>query len=115
VNAISTGEITLHRTPLEMLSHLSRSFPGLDEGEASCLILAKEKSWKIATDDGAAKKYIERDLNATYIVTTFNILAECVELGYLTREKALGLISTMENEANFVYNTEDYDDFKRSL
>jgi len=58
-NAIKKRQIALHKTPIEMVAHLGKSFPGLDEGEASCLMIAKEKSWKIATDDGAAKNYIK--------------------------------------------------------
>lgn len=113
--AIKNKEIFLHKTSIDMIAHLGKSFPGLDEGEASCLILAKEKSWKIATDDGAAKNYIKKELNDLYIITTFNILVECINRGYINKSEAKNLIREMESKANFTYNQEDYKDFMNQI
>jgi hypothetical protein len=82
-------------------------------------MIAKEKSWRIATDGTVQqrkeKTYIKKELNPLYIVTTFNILAECVGLGYVKKKEVLLLIKEMEVQANFIYNKDEYDAFVRQL
>jgi len=112
---IEKKKIVLHTTSIDMIAHLEKSFPGLNVGEASCLVLAKEKSWKVATDDSKAKMYIKKDLNKMYIVTTFDILVQCTQAGNINKKGALQLIKDMENKANFVFNQIEYDEFLNKL
>jgi predicted nucleic acid-binding protein len=103
--AIDVGCVVIHRTPIT----------DFHPGEASCFVLAKEKSWKIATDDGAAKRFVARDLGAAYVVTTFDILIEMVALGQLEKNRLLDVVTRMENEAFFLYTEADFQQFQARL
>jgi predicted nucleic acid-binding protein len=113
--AIDVGSVVIHRTPIDKIDHLMKSFTDFHPGEASCFVLAKEKSWKIATDDGAAKRFVARDLGAAYVVTTFDILIEMVALGQLEKNRLLDVVTRMENEAFFLYTEADFQQFQARL
>lgn len=113
--AIHSGSVAIHKVPLEKINHLTRSLTNFDLGEASCLVLAKEKSWKVATDDGAAKRLVKSDLGAAYLLTTFDILIEMVNLSLLEKGKVLDLVTRMETDANFLYPEDEFKEFKKRL
>ncbi|MDG6998842.1 MAG: hypothetical protein JRN15_06985 [Nitrososphaerota archaeon] len=66
--AIDEQQIIVHEITLEQVKYLEKSYSNLHAGEASCIELARENSWRIATDDGAAKAVITQMLNKTYVV-----------------------------------------------
>ncbi len=113
--SIDTGSVVIHKTPIDKIEYLMRSFTHFHPGEASCLVLAKEKSWKMATDDGAAKQFVARDLGPAYIMTTFDILLEMVALGQLEKNRLLDVVTRMENEAYFLYTEADFKQFENRL
>ena len=113
--AIDAGSVVLHRVPTDKIDHLIRSFSDFHLGEASCLVLAKEKSWKVATDDGAAKRFVTSDLGPVYLMTTFDILLEMVNLGQLEKGRALDLVTRMDTEADFLYPEDEFKEFKKRL
>lgn len=47
--AIDQGQVIEHEIPLDEVVHLEKTFSNLHAGEASCIQLAKDRSWKIAT------------------------------------------------------------------
>jgi len=59
--------------------------------------------------------YIKKELNPLYIVTTFNILADCVVSGYIKKKDAFQLIKDMEDKASFIFNKDEYNEFVRKL
>jgi len=113
--AIDAGSVVLHRVPTDKIDHLVKSFSEFHLGEASCLVLAKEKSWKVATDDGAAKRFVTSDLGPVYLMTTFDILLEMVNLGQLEKGRALDLVTRMDTEADFLYPEDEFKEFKKRL
>jgi len=113
--AIDAGSIVIHKIPIEKIDHLVRSFTGFHPGEASCFVLAKEKSWKIATDDGAAKRFVASDLGAAYLMSTFDILLEMVALGQLEKSRLLDVVTRMEKEADFLYSETNFKQFEERL
>jgi predicted nucleic acid-binding protein len=113
--AIDAGSVVIHKIPIDKIDHLMKSFADFHLGEASCLVLAKEKSWKIATDDGAAKRFVARDLGATYLMTTLDILLEMVALGKLEKSRTPDVVTRMEKEADFLYTETDFKQFEDRL
>lgn len=113
--AIDAGSVVIHKTPIDKIEHLMKSFSDFHPGEASCFVLAKERSWKIATDDGAAKRFVAKDLGTAYVITTFDILLEMLSLGQLERSRVLDVVTRMENEAYFLYNEADFKKFEAGL
>lgn len=114
--AIADGEVEEHQIPIEQVRHLEKSFSSFNAGEASCFVLAKQESWRIATDDGAAKAFVRRELGSPYVVTTFDILLEAIGLGIISKSQAESLLSEMEVKAHFVYKIQDeYKSFTQTL
>ncbi|MBF8295113.1 MAG: hypothetical protein HW389_1658 [Bacteroidetes bacterium] len=113
--AVDAGSVVIHKIPVEKIKHLTKSFTGFHPGEASCFVLAKDKSWKIATDDGAAKRFVASDLGAAYILTTFDLLLEMVALGQLEKSRLLDVVTRMEKEADFLYSETDFKQFEERL
>jgi predicted nucleic acid-binding protein len=113
--ALASGKIVEHTTDLERLAHLTKSFSSFDEGEASCLLLAKEQTWRIATDDGAARAYVTQQMGAAYVVSTFDILSAANSMGYLTKKQAISLVADMEANAHFQHTVSSYKTFISSL
>ncbi|MBM4169933.1 MAG: hypothetical protein FJ215_12380 [Ignavibacteria bacterium] len=113
--AIDEHKVEVHKISLEEIQHLVKSFSNFDEGEASCFKLAKEKNWRVATDDGAAKALVRRELGNLYVVTTFDILLEAVDLGFLTKDQARQLIEDMASKADFQYSNQEFGGFIERL
>lgn len=113
--AIDTGSVVIHKVPMDQVNHLTKSFTAFHLGEASCFVLAKEKSWKIATDDGAARRFVSSELGAAYLVSTFDILLEMVTLGQLEKGRVFDVITRMEKEADFLYTEADFKQFEERL
>jgi len=113
--AIDEEKIMVHKVTIEQVKHLEKSYSNLHAGEASCIEIAKKKSWRVATDDGAAKGIIAKMLNRSYVITTFDILLEAVRLGALKRSEAQPLVAKMEQQASFIYNDDDYKKFQIRL
>jgi predicted nucleic acid-binding protein len=115
-DAIAKGKIEEHEISLEQVRHLEKSYSSFNAGEASCFVLAKEKSWRIATDDGMAKQFIRRELGNPYVVTTFDVLLEAIDLGFIKRKDAEPLLTQMEGRADFQYEgQEEYKAFMQAL
>ena len=113
--AINKKEILVHSTDITTLAKLVNNFSSFDPGEASCLILAEKESWRVATDDGAAKSYISQKLGHLYILTTFDILMDAVNFGYISKVKAFSIVEEMRSKANFLFSDTTYKAFKDSL
>jgi predicted nucleic acid-binding protein len=113
--AIKKKEIFVHPTDLTTLAKVVNNFSSFDPGEASCLILAEKESWRVATDDGAAKSYISKTLGHFYIITTFDILTDAVNFGYISKANAFSIVEEMRSKANFLYSDTTYKSFKDSL
>lgn len=114
-SAIKDGLIEEHKIPVEKINHLVKSFSNFDVGEASCFLLAKENNWKIATDDYAAKEFIKRELNPFYILTTFDILIEGINLRLIKKSDAVTIIKKMEDTAHFKFIDDEFKEFQKRL
>jgi len=113
--AIEEGKVKVHKVPIEQVAHLAKSFENFQAGEASCFVLAKEKGWRIGTDDGAAKVFIRKELGMHYIFTTFDVLLKAVRLGIIKKTEVESVVDEMEKKANFFYGEEDYKKFSSEL
>ena len=113
--AINAGEIHVHDVPLEQVEHLCRSFSKFNLGEASCLELARENHWCVATDDGAAKGHIKTILGSVYVITTFDIVLRAVRMGFVSKKSASDVIKSMEDKANFLFSEATYREFLSNL
>ena len=102
-DAIAKGEIEEHEIPVQHVQHLEKSFASFNAGEASCFVLAKENSWRVATDDGKAKEFVRTELGNAYVVTTFDILLEGIDFGVINKKDAESLLEEMESKAHFLY------------
>ena len=112
--AITDHKIAVDPISLEEIDHARKTW-AFQAGEASCYQLAKRRSWKVATDDRAAKNAIEKDLGPAYIVTTFDILVVGVELSVISKSDALRILGEMESAAYFQYGPEDFKKFQDNL
>ena len=113
--AIEAKQIMVHEVTIDEVKHLEKSYSNLHAGEASCIELAREKSWRVATDDGTAKGIIAKVLNPSYVVTTFDILLEAVRLGLMKKGEVQPLLTKMEQQASFIYNEDEHKRFQVQL
>lgn len=113
--AIKKKKVILHKIKIDQVKHLVRSFDKFNPGEASCFVLAKNKSWRIATDDSAAKIFIKQQLNPNYIITTFDILLEGINRRMIDKKNIQSILNDMETKANFIYNENEYKEFLNKL
>jgi len=114
-DAIANRQVLVHKVPIEQIEHLIRSYSEFHPGEASCFVLAKEQSWKVATDDTAAKQLLKRELGPSYVVTTFDILLQLVHFGRLGKVEALELLNRMEENAHFQFVSDEFKRFEKYL
>lgn len=112
--AINSGKIVVHSIDPSSLPRLLRQYQSFDAGEASCLVLAEEKSWRVATDDGAAKAHVTRRLGPQYVLSTFDILADALRLGLIKKDEAHMIVQAMEDRANFQYSEGQHKEFVRA-
>ena len=113
--AIADKKVSVHKIPTEKIEHLVKSYSNFHFGEASCFLLAKERSWCIATDDMAAKALVVRELGSLYVITTFDILLKAVQLGVLEKSEVGPVVADMEAKADFWFNKDDYQMFVSEL
>lgn len=71
----------------------------LHRGEASCLVIAREREWALLTDDQEARK-MAREWKIEFS-GTLGVLVRCVEMGLLALEDGNNLLQRMIKQANY--------------
>ena len=112
--AITDGKIHVDPISLDEIERATKIW-GFHAGEASCYGSQKQKSWRIATDDGHAKDVVRKDLGSLFIITTFDVIVEAVALSIIRKVDAIPLLDQMKSLAYFTYREGDFKKFQDDL
>lgn len=97
--AVHKGAIKVYR--MESI-HALRNFYGYIErlgiGEASCLALAKDRGWSLATDDRQCRLLAAKEIGGARITGTVDLIKEAIESGLLSIAEADQLLVLLEQE-----------------
>jgi hypothetical protein len=75
--------------------HAIKSRYHLGDGETEALVIAAARGWRIATDDGAARKRFSTHTPPVAVTGTIGLLRELVRASAVTRSKATSMLATM--------------------
>jgi predicted nucleic acid-binding protein len=97
--AIQKGAIKVYRVESsQALALFYRYTETFGIGEASCLALAKEQGWILATDDRQCRNLAAKEIGKSRITGTVDLIRDAIETALLTITEADQLLVLLEKE-----------------
>jgi hypothetical protein len=85
-------------TPAEVAAfHETKSKHHLGDGETEAVVIAVARGWRVATDDGAARKRFAAHNPPVDVTGTIGLLRQLVEASVVSRAEATAMLETMRS------------------